>query len=73
MAGATVISTLVACATVLLLAYLRNSSPCEEVDMFRIDNFSAGPGTLPIEVLKRAHGEFFNYENRGMSVWFTEL
>lgn len=34
----------------------------------RIYNFSAGPGMLPIEVLKRAEKEILNYNGGGMSV-----
>lgn len=34
----------------------------------RIFNFSAGPATLPLEVLEKAQGEFLNFQNSGMSV-----
>ena len=34
----------------------------------RIFNFSAGPATLPLEVLEIAHKEFLNYQNSGMSL-----
>ncbi|RAP30316.1 3-phosphoserine/phosphohydroxythreonine aminotransferase [Candidatus Marinamargulisbacteria bacterium SCGC AG-343-D04] len=34
----------------------------------RIFNFSAGPATLPIEILERAQKDFLNYANEGMSV-----
>lgn len=34
----------------------------------RVFNFSAGPGTLDINVMERAHAEFFNYRETGMSV-----
>ncbi len=36
--------------------------------MARIYNFSAGPSTLPLEVLEEAAGKFVNYENSGMSL-----
>lgn len=36
--------------------------------MKRIYNFSAGPATLPEEVLKQASGEMLNYKDSGMSV-----
>jgi len=36
--------------------------------MERIYNFSAGPATLPVEVLQKAAAEMLNYENSGMSV-----
>jgi len=34
----------------------------------RVFNFSAGPATLPLEVLEKAQAEFLNFENSGMSV-----
>lgn len=34
----------------------------------RIDNFSAGPSALPLEVLERARDELFNWKNLGVSV-----
>ncbi len=34
----------------------------------RVANFYAGPGALPLPVLKRIHKEFFNYDGTGMSV-----
>ena len=34
----------------------------------RIFNFAAGPSTLPIEVIKKAHEQFVNYEGTGMNV-----
>jgi phosphoserine aminotransferase len=34
----------------------------------RIHNFSAGPATLPLEVLEIAQREFLNYNNSGMSI-----
>lgn len=34
----------------------------------RIFNFSAGPATLPLEVLKQAQSELVNYQNAGMSL-----
>ena len=34
----------------------------------RIANFSAGPATLPLEILEIAQKEFVNYANEGMSV-----
>lgn len=34
----------------------------------RVYNFYAGPGALPLPVLERAHAEFFNFNNTGMSV-----
>jgi len=36
--------------------------------MERVFNFSAGPSTLPLEVLQKAAGELTNYDNTGMSV-----
>ena len=36
--------------------------------MARIYNFSAGPSTLPLEVLEEAAGKFVDYENSGMSL-----
>jgi phosphoserine aminotransferase len=36
--------------------------------MSRIFNFSAGPSTLPLEVLQRARDEFVEYDNSGMSL-----
>lgn len=37
----------------------------------RVFNFSAGPSTLPLEVLKQAQNEFLDYQNTGMSI--TEM
>lgn len=34
----------------------------------RVFNFSAGPATLPLEVLEQARDELVNYRDRGMSV-----
>ena len=34
----------------------------------RIFNFSAGPATLPLEVLEKAQAEFLNFNNTGMSI-----
>jgi len=34
----------------------------------RVYNFSAGPSTLPLEVLERVQKKLINYENSGMSV-----
>ena len=39
--------------------------------MSRVYNFSAGPSTLPLEVLKQAQAEMLNYDNSGMSI--TEM
>lgn len=36
--------------------------------MNRIYNFSAGPATLPLEVLQEAQSELLNYQNTGMSI-----
>jgi len=36
--------------------------------MERIFNFSAGPATIPLTVLKEAQAELLNYKNSGMSV-----
>ena len=36
--------------------------------MGRIYNFSAGPATLPLEVLKQAQEEFLDYKGSGMSL-----
>jgi phosphoserine aminotransferase len=36
--------------------------------MKRVYNFSAGPATLPVEVLQKAADQMLNYENSGMSV-----
>ena len=36
--------------------------------MARVFNFSAGPGTLPEEVLKQAAAELLDYKGSGMSV-----
>lgn len=36
--------------------------------MNRVFNFSAGPATLPLEVLQIAHDEFFDYKGSGMSI-----
>ena len=37
----------------------------------RVYNFSAGPSTLPLEVLKKAQAEFLDFAGTGMSV--TEI
>jgi phosphoserine aminotransferase len=34
----------------------------------RIYNFSAGPATLPVEVLQQVQAELINYNNKGMSI-----
>jgi phosphoserine aminotransferase len=34
----------------------------------RVVNFYAGPGALPLPVLRKVHDEFFNFEGTGMSV-----
>ena len=34
----------------------------------RIHNFSAGPATLPVELLEKARDEFLNFAGAGMSV-----
>ena len=34
----------------------------------RVHNFSAGPCTLPLEVLEEAREEFVNYQESGMSL-----
>lgn len=34
----------------------------------RIYNFSAGPATLPTEVMEKAHKDFLNYKGTGMSI-----
>ncbi len=36
--------------------------------MNRIHNFSAGPATLPLEVLKKAKSELINYHDKGQSI-----
>ena len=36
--------------------------------MDRIFNFSAGPATLPLEVLEKARDELVNWHGSGMSV-----
>jgi phosphoserine aminotransferase len=36
--------------------------------MKRVHNFSAGPGTLPLSVLKKAQEELVNYRNKGASI-----
>jgi phosphoserine aminotransferase len=36
--------------------------------MARSHNFSAGPTALPLEVLRQAHEEFFDFAGTGMSV-----
>ena len=36
--------------------------------MARVFNFSAGPGTLPEEVLRQAAAEMLDYKGSGMSV-----
>lgn len=49
--------------------------------MARVFNFSAGPGTLPEEVLKQAATELLDYKGSGMSVmemshrssWYDEI
>ncbi len=37
----------------------------------RVYNFSAGPSTMPVEVLKEVQKDFLNYNNTGMSI--TEM
>ncbi|KAJ1671930.1 hypothetical protein EV182_007366, partial [Spiromyces aspiralis] len=34
----------------------------------RVFNFSAGPSTLPVEVLEQARDDLLNYKGTGMSV-----
>ena len=34
----------------------------------RIYNFSAGPATMPIDVLQNVQNEFTNYQQQGMSI-----
>ncbi|MBR7047200.1 MAG: aminotransferase class V-fold PLP-dependent enzyme, partial [Campylobacter sp.] len=36
--------------------------------MQRVINFSAGPSTIPLSVLKQAQDEFLNYQGRGYSI-----
>jgi phosphoserine aminotransferase len=36
--------------------------------MNRVHNFSAGPATLPLEVLEKAQKELTNYKNKGASI-----
>ncbi|MCB1304903.1 MAG: aminotransferase class V-fold PLP-dependent enzyme, partial [Leptospiraceae bacterium] len=36
--------------------------------MSRIFNFSAGPATLPVEVLEKARDEFLDFQGSGMSI-----
>lgn len=36
--------------------------------MERVHNFSAGPATLPLDVLKKAKGELLNYREKGASI-----
>lgn len=31
----------------------------------RVENFSAGPACLPIEVLEKTHGDLFNWNGAG--------
>ena len=31
-------------------------------------NFSAGPATLPLEILEKAQKDFVNYKDNGMSI-----
>ena len=60
------------CAAPLQACILLISGPCashiEEVFMDRVFNFSAGPSTLPLEVLKEAQADLTNYKGCGMSV-----
>ena len=35
----------------------------------RIYNFSAGPCTLPEEVMLEAQKDFYSYKGEGLSVW----
>ncbi|MEM7627517.1 MAG: phosphoserine transaminase [Planctomycetota bacterium] len=44
-----------------------NDAPANQTAVHRIHNFSAGPCTLPLEVLERAQAEFVDYQNHGMS------
>ena len=46
------------------LLYLRLPSPSH-----RVDNFSAGPGSLPETVLDEAAREFSNYHGSGMGLF----
>ena len=36
--------------------------------MRRVHNFSAGPCTLPLEVLEETQSEFLNFAGNGMSI-----
>ena len=36
--------------------------------MRRVHNFSAGPCTLPLEVLEETQNEFLNFADNGMSI-----
>lgn len=40
----------------------------EDTTMERVYNFSAGPSTLPVSVLRKAADELLNYQGTGMSV-----
>ena len=39
----------------------------------RVHNFSAGPCTLPLEVLQAAAADFVDYKGMGMSLWQAML
>lgn len=38
------------------------------VDNRRVDNFSAGPGCMPVEVLKEAQKQFISHDHLGMNI-----
>lgn len=40
----------------------------ESINMSRVYNFSAGPGMLPEEVMKKAREEFMDWQGTGMSI-----
>ena len=40
----------------------------DQSSLNRVFNFYPGPGAIPFPVLERAHQEFFNFKNTGMSV-----
>ncbi|OMJ08402.1 Phosphoserine aminotransferase [Smittium culicis] len=40
----------------------------EQSSPFRVNNFSAGPSSIPLEVLETVQKDFLNYNNTGMSV-----
>lgn len=49
----------------------KNFTPAPGRRIMRVYNFSAGPSTLPLEVLKKAQDEFLDFAGTGMSV--TEI